>query len=384
MVHASKVMQRVFRGKRLRNQLDAQHQAEAATRRIQRWWRNALIRRVLALEHGATASSLRRRPGHHAGDDGNARPTALSPPPSPPGETSDVAVDAARLIQSAARLRKATRMRRLVAMAQANEQMVSKHTHGHLQTDGLSDDAASLIQSAVRLRQVSPRGSNFTAALASPRYRPPPSAPDSPSLLSGRPAESGRRTRVDAPPDPSSQEGVDGGHRSRVEAPTAKGLLQAYDTGHDGQLSRHEFTVLLRDLVRSSMVLRPVTRMHGKWSKPPADLKEPERTERLLASPFALRRGCAADCQDSMSTNLFGNTSGTRFLGICFAWASMLVQVLCGIISGVGPYITRGTRPADAQVLLVAFVKLAWAAVLYIYAPCVCLLVNAVIMLQVR
>ena len=68
---------------------------------------------------------------------------------------------------------------------------------------------------------------------------------------------------------------------------------------------------------------------------------------------------------------------------MCFAWVSMVVQVACSVISGIGPYIARGTGAATAQVLSVALVKLGWACILLTYRPCVCLLVNLVISMQV-
>ena len=43
----------------------------------------------------------------------------------------------------------------------------------------------------------------------------------------------------------------------------------------------------------------------------------------------------------------------------------------------------RDTHAAITHVLAVALIKLGWAAVLFTYAPCICLLVNAVITMQV-
>ena len=58
-------------------------------------------------------------------------------------------------------------------------------------------------------------------------------------------------------------------------------------------------------------------------------------------------------------------------------------QVTCGLISGLGPYILKGSTAAFAQVLTVALIKLSWAGLLIGYQPCVCLLVNNVIAGQV-
>ena len=263
-------------------------------------------------------------------------------------------------------------------------------------------------------------------------------------------------------------------------------VVKQFDVSGDGLLNLSEFKLMVRAVVRQQMTLKPVTRMQGKWAKPPADVAEPARTERLLAHPFTILRSCGSDCQDSMSLNMMGKTSGGQFIGICFAWASMIVQasvwlachvhamamcmgicfawaltivqasvwrpqepskgagqprnahrhvaecldcgsavrprvqcvclppagncvavrcggrlathlllisaflcfrcspqVLCGFISGLGPYVLKGSSAAFAQVLTVALIKLSWAGVLIGYQPCVCLLVNNVIAGQV-
>ena len=61
---------------------------------------------------------------------------------------------------------------------------------------------------------------------------------------------------------------------------------------------------------------------------------------------------------------------------------SMLIQVGCGVIQGVGPYLTPGTGMATIQVLSVAGIKIGWAMILLAYRPCACGLTNAVIVCQ--
>ena len=51
-------------------------------------------------------------------------------------------------------------------------------------------------------------------------------------------------------------------------------------------------------------------------------------------------------------------------------------------LAAAGPYITKGSAGASAQVLSVAGVKLAWATILLRFSPCACGLTNAVIASQ--
>ena len=173
--------------------------------------------------------------------------------------------------------------------------------------------------------------------------------------------------------------GRSGGSQRRARATK---LLRKYDKSGDGTLNETEFVLLMRQLINEKRVLRSTDRMRGSWLKPQSETSEPERTERLLSEPFGLLRGRSADCQESMSLHLMVKTSGHLGLGLGWAWATMVVQVSCAILSGVGPYLGRGTGVALAQVVGVALVKLLWAAVLLYWAPCVCLLTNTVVAMQ--
>ena len=94
----------------------------------------------------------------------------------------------------------------------------------------------------------------------------------------------------------------------------------------------------------------PVDRFTGKWVRPSLDVAEPARTERLLARPFTVFHGCAADIQDSMALHLLNKASGRRFLGLGFSWFSMLVQIVTGVLSGLGPFLAARGLPAALQV----------------------------------
>jgi hypothetical protein len=123
-------------------------------------------------------------------------------------------------------------------------------------------------------------------------------------------------------------------------------------------------------------------RLGGKFAKPPEDVKEPDRTERILAQPYRLLRDRASDAAESMSLNLFVKASGKGLLGLTFAWCSMAIQISVAVLSGMGPYLYEGGYTAVGQMLAIALVKASWACVLILYMPCACLLSNAVIATQ--
>ena len=146
---------------------------------------------------------------------------------------------------------------------------------------------------------------------------------------------------------------------------------------------KHSVLWLLTGLgIRGRAKPAPLQRMGGRFAKLPADMLEPERTERLLAQPFRLLRGRASDAAESMSLNLFVKASGKGLLGLTFAWCSMAIQISVAVLSGMGPYLYEGGYTAVGQMLAIALVKASWACVLILYMPCACLLSNAVIATQ--
>ena len=71
-----------------------------------------------------------------------------------------------------------------------------------------------------------------------------------------------------------------------------------------------------------------------------------------------------------MSLSMMGKTSGVHFLGMCFQFASMSIQVACGVVQGLGPYLMGNEPAASIQVIAVAVTKLTWAAILFRMRPC--------------
>ena len=68
-------------------------------------------------------------------------------------------------------------------------------------------------------------------------------------------------------------------------------------------------------------------RSRGKWAKPPTELAEPERTERLLASPMAIIRGNAADVLDSYAFAIMPRATGGRFITQIFDHLTATITV---------------------------------------------------------
>ena len=92
----------------------------------------------------------------------------------------------------------------------------------------------------------------------------------------------------------------------------ARFIIMRFDTNGDKQIDEAEFAQILKRVQSKLTLLPPQERVAGKWAKPPGDLIEPARTERILAAPFSLLRTHAADCQDAMSMTLLTKTNGSR------------------------------------------------------------------------
>ena len=127
---------------------------------------------------------------------------------------------------------------------------------------------------------------------------------------------------------------------------------------------------------------QPVHREQGVWNKPPEDLAEPARTERLLAhgalNPFYAR---ASDCQESMAITLMAHCTGRLLVGQLFAWCGIVLQAAMGVLCGVGPYLEPGGHGAKFQVLAVGVLKCGWAMLLALCMPHANLLMNTILAL---
>lgn len=87
----------------------------------------------------------------------------------------------------------------------------------------------------------------------------------------------------------------------------------------------------------------------GAWSVPEEDIAEPERTERLLSQPFALRRRRTGDAFQAREGFLMFRVNGSNRLGVLFRLVVMLANVSFGVLSGITPLLKPGSLPALAQ-----------------------------------
>ena len=101
--------------------------------------------------------------------------------------------------------------------------------------------------------------------------------------------------------------------------------------------------------VRGSATVRRGHREVGEWEKDEAELREPRRTERLLANFFTLRHETAADALQGMERNLLSGASGGSSSAVLFAWLS----VRRGPAAVPVPVRPR-RRPSDMRLVLVA------------------------------
>ena len=77
--------------------------------------------------------------------------------------------------------------------------------------------------------------------------------------------------------------------------------------------------------VRHGFGASAVGRNPGEFSKPEADTAEPERTERLLASPFTLFHSNAGDAYDALCLFLLSRSTGKSRVGIFYDFSCYLV-----------------------------------------------------------
>ncbi len=101
-----------------------------------------------------------------------------------------------------------------------------------------------------------------------------------------------------------------------------------------------------------------IDRPRGKFGRPPADVKEPARTERLLDQPVNLFRANAADMLDVIGFPLMARSSGASFIGLSFEYLALTGQMLVGVLCGLDALLEPGSDVARAQLWTVALVQL--------------------------
>jgi hypothetical protein len=99
-------------------------------------------------------------------------------------------------------------------------------------------------------------------------------------------------------------------------------------------------------------------RKSGAFGTPEADTKEPGRTERLLANPFALSRPRAGDSFQSLEGFLLFRVNGSNHVGACYRLLVIVVNMVFGILSGLHPLLPSGSPQAHAQGAVVIALQL--------------------------
>ena len=107
-------------------------------------------------------------------------------------------------------------------------------------------------------------------------------------------------------------------------------------------------------------------RSSGAFILPEADILEPARTERLLKSPFTLRRDTVADAFHQRAGFLFFRIHGAHQIGLC-CHLSIIVMGLTGVLAGRATL--GGSRPSARSQAVAMFAWLAMALVGYCWTP---------------
>jgi len=107
----------------------------------------------------------------------------------------------------------------------------------------------------------------------------------------------------------------------------------------------------------------------GKFAKPQEDLREPERTERLLRQFFFLRRRRCADMLDAYQFAFFPRSNGVRAVNMFFDHGGMTVQLVIAVLSGVGQSLTAGTNLATLQVAATCTLQVLFALFCLVCLP---------------
>jgi hypothetical protein len=91
-------------------------------------------------------------------------------------------------------------------------------------------------------------------------------------------------------------------------------------------------------------------RARGKLTKPEEEMKEPQRTERLLRRVCRLRHRNLADTLDAYQFAFFPRSGGARASHLFFDHGGMTVQLVIAVLSGVGTHLEKGTVAAALTV----------------------------------
>ena len=114
----------------------------------------------------------------------------------------------------------------------------------------------------------------------------------------------------------------------------------------------------------------PVKRTPGEFSKPEEDAAEPERTERLLARPFALFHARAGDSFDTINMFWLMRSTGDSVFGTFYDFICYLTMLSLGIVYGLESWVQGlGDEASAAQAVVVLCLQLALAFSIVLTRP---------------
>ena len=111
-------------------------------------------------------------------------------------------------------------------------------------------------------------------------------------------------------------------------------------------------------------------RKSGGYSLPEDDTKEPQRTERLLAAPFAWRRSVVSDAFQAREGYLLFRVNGGSCVGRNYRMLVVVVNMAFGVLSGMQPLLMpSGSVPAYVQTALIVALQLGMSGLCFFVLP---------------
>ena len=110
-------------------------------------------------------------------------------------------------------------------------------------------------------------------------------------------------------------------------------------------------------------------RKSGAFIVPVDDTLEPERTERLLAAPFALRRTRAADAFQSREGFFMFRVNGSSCVGRWYRLIVVSLNMSFGVLSGLQPLLNPDSAEATAQTMCVMALQLSMSLICWWVLP---------------
>jgi Tfp pilus assembly major pilin PilA len=133
------------------------------------------------------------------------------------------------------------------------------------------------------------------------------------------------------------------------------------------RLSMRDAQVSAIDLIARRHGFRD--RKTGGFGVPPEDTKEPERTERMLASPLALQRKRTGDAFHAIEGFLAFRVNGSSRIGACYRLLVVALNIGFGVLSGLNPLLPPGSVAAVVQSFIVLVLQLGMSYVCFRFLP---------------